>query len=143
MLMNKNTTLAAAAASIPSVKSPEVLPDGHVTFRIDAPKASEVSIQGEWTLQGRGTDGNLERDDQGIWSITVGPLVPDFYTYTFTVDGVRTFDPLNPMVKQGIDNIKNMFLVPGKAAAGGHTWINWRQYLRDLLPRLFRAPGAP
>ena len=21
---------------------------------------------------------------------------------------------------------------------GGHTWINWRLYLRDLLPRLFR-----
>jgi enterochelin esterase family protein len=21
---------------------------------------------------------------------------------------------------------------------GGHTWINWRLYLHDLLPRLFR-----
>ena len=32
--------------------SPEVLPDKRVTFRILAPKASEVTIDGEWMLQG-------------------------------------------------------------------------------------------
>ena len=119
MLMNKKNTYQATASPAPSelLKSPEVVPDGRVTFRIDAPKASEVTIQGEWTLQGRGTDGSLEKDSQGIWSITVGPLVPDFYTYTFTVDGVRTFDPLNPMVKQGLTRLENVFLVPGEAAA--------------------------
>jgi hypothetical protein len=25
-----------------------------------------------------------------------------------------------------------------KVTGGGHTWINWRQYLNDLAPRLFR-----
>jgi enterochelin esterase family protein len=25
-----------------------------------------------------------------------------------------------------------------KITGGGHTWINWRQYLNDLVPRLFR-----
>jgi len=66
--------------------SPEVSPDHRVTFRIYAPKASEVAITGDWISQGRGTGGNLRKDDQGVWSITVGPLVPDFYSYTLTVD---------------------------------------------------------
>lgn len=101
--------------------SPEILPDHRVTFRIYAPKASEVSIDGDWILQGRGTGGPLQKDDQGIWSITVGPLVPDFYTYTLTVDGVPTMDPQNPTIKQGIAGLKNMFLVPGEEAAFADT----------------------
>jgi enterochelin esterase-like enzyme len=24
---------------------------------------------------------------------------------------------------------------------GGHTWINWRRYLNELAPRLFRTAG--
>jgi enterochelin esterase family protein len=30
--------------------------------------------------------------------------------------------------------IKNEVHISG----GGHTWINWRQYLNDLAPKLFR-----
>jgi enterochelin esterase-like enzyme len=101
--------------------SPQVLSDHRVTFRIYAPKASEVSIEGDWITQGRGTGGPLQKDDQGIWSITVGPLVPDFYTYAYTVDGVRTLDPQNPMIKQGISRLENMFLVPGQEAAFADT----------------------
>ena len=87
---------------MPDQNIPQVLPDNRVTFRIYAPKADEVSIEGEWIPQGRGTGGPLQKDDQGVWSITVGPLVPDFYTYTLTVDGVPTIDPQNPTIKQGI-----------------------------------------
>jgi enterochelin esterase family protein len=97
--------------------SPEVLPDHRVTFRIYAPKASEVTLSGDWISQGRGTGGNLEKDDKGVWSITVGPLVPDFYTYAFTVDGVRTIDPKNVLIKQGVTSLDNMFEVPGEEAA--------------------------
>jgi len=113
----------AASAMRPSpaphsdLASPEVLSDCRVTFRIYAPKASEVSIEGDWITQGRGTGGPLQKDDQGIWSITVGPLVPDFYTYMYTVDGVRTIDPQNPTIKQGISRLENMFLVPGEEVA--------------------------
>jgi len=96
--------------------SPEVLPDNRVTFRIYAPKATEVVLDGDWMLQGRGTGGPLQKDNQGIWSITVGPLVPDFYMYTLTVDGVPTIDPQNRAIKQGIAPLKNVFLVPGEEA---------------------------
>ena len=100
-----------------TLKSTEVHPDRTVTFRIYAPKASEVTLAGDWIAQGLGTGGPLAKDDTGVWSITVGPLPADFYSYAFTVDGVRTFDPKNPMIKQGIASVENLFEVPGETAA--------------------------
>jgi enterochelin esterase-like enzyme len=100
-----------------NLKSPEVAPDHKVTFRIYAPKASQVSVSGDWVEQGRGTGGMLAKDEQGVWSITVGPLVPDFYSYTFTVDGIRSIDPKNPTIKQGVTRLESMLEVPGEEAA--------------------------
>jgi enterochelin esterase family protein len=88
-----------------------------VTFRIYAPKASDVTISGDWISQGLGTGGELEKDAQGIWSITVGPLPADVYSYAFTVDGVKTLDPKNAAIKQGIRGVDNMFFLAGEAAA--------------------------
>ena len=67
--------------------------------------------------QGLGKGGSLAKDDKGVWSITEGPLTPDFYSYAFTVDGVRTLDPKNAMIKQGVGTLDNMFFVPGEGAA--------------------------
>jgi enterochelin esterase family protein len=110
---------AARRESTPNdrLKSPEVLPDNRVTFRIYAPKASEVSVSGDWIAQGLGKGGNLSKDEQGVWSITVGPLPPDLYSYTFTVVGVRTIDPKNATIKQGISSLDSVFFLPGKEAA--------------------------
>jgi enterochelin esterase-like enzyme len=92
--------------------SPEIQSDRRVTFRIYAPKASEVTVRGE------GIDpAKLEKDNQGVWSVTVGPLVPNFYSYAFIVDGVRTVDPKNATIKQGIGSVENMFFLPGQEAA--------------------------
>jgi enterochelin esterase family protein len=98
----------------PMIVSPEVLPDHRVTFRIQAPKASEITLRGDW-MEGAASE-KLSKDDKGVWSVTVGPLVPDFYSYTFTVDGVKTLDPRNPMIKQGISGLDNMFFVAGGQA---------------------------
>src|SRR5262245_20417458 len=91
--------------------SPEVSPDHKLTFRIYAPKASEVTVNGDF-----GAAAKLTKDDQGVWSVTVGPLEPDFYSYTLVVDGVRTLDPKNPTIKQGIGSVDNMVFVAGKEA---------------------------
>jgi enterochelin esterase family protein len=48
--------------------------------------------------------------------VTVGPLTPDSYSYAFTVDGVRTLDPVNPTIKQGIASLDNMFFLSGPEA---------------------------
>ena len=47
---------------------------------------------------------------------TVGPLTPDYYSYSFIVNGVRTVNPKNAMIKQGYRSLDSMFLVPGKEA---------------------------
>jgi enterochelin esterase-like enzyme len=93
--------------------SPEVHPDRKVTFRIYAPKASEVVFRGDWM---QGPPVQLTKDDRGVWSATVGPLRPDFYSYVFVVDGVHTLDPKNPTIKQGIARLDNMFFLPGPEA---------------------------
>jgi enterochelin esterase-like enzyme len=94
-----------------SLKSTEVGDDHKVTFRIYAPKATEVSVFGDF-----GQGGKMEKDDQGVWSRTVGPLTPDYYSYTFNVDGVRTIDPKSPMTKPGLGTLDSLFLVPGDEA---------------------------
>jgi enterochelin esterase-like enzyme len=97
-----------------SLKSVEILPELKVTFRIYAPKAAEVTLRGDW-MTGSGNE-KLTRDDKGVWSLTAGPLKPDYYSYAFTVDGVRTLDPKNAEIKQGIASVDSMFFLPGKEA---------------------------
>lgn len=79
------------------VQSPEVLRDGRVTFRLKAPKAESVKLTGD-LLKAREELG-MQRGEEGMWSLTVGPLQPDDYTYRFIVDGVRMLDPSNPRIK--------------------------------------------
>lgn len=94
--------------------SPEILPDNRVTFRISAPEANQVIIIGD--LLENYQPENLVKDDQGVWSVTLGPLVPDVYSYAFYLDGVKVVDPSNPGVKQGIRSTDSMFLLPGAEA---------------------------
>ncbi len=106
------------------LKSPEVLQDNRVVFRIRAPKASEVTVGGDWIAQGRGTGGPLQKDTRGVWSITVGPLVPDVYSYTFNVDGVQTLDPANVQIKVGVASKTNYFVMAGpESAFEAHTSV--------------------
>jgi enterochelin esterase family protein len=48
---------------------------------------------------------NLVRNDTGLWVTTLGPLPPEFYGYTFLVDGVTILDPSNPQIKR--DGVRN------------------------------------
>jgi enterochelin esterase family protein len=86
------------------VVSPDVEPDGHVTFRLRAPEAKEVTLRGEWVVDG-GIDVSppvaMTRDDAGVWSVRVGPLPREVLSYYFTIDGVGVADPENPLVKFG------------------------------------------
>ena len=95
--------------------SPEVAADHKVTFRIYAPRASEVAVRGDW-IDGYGSL-PLQKNEKGVWWVTTEPLTPDFYSYSFTVDGVRTIDPKNALIKQGVNSLDNMLFVPGEEAA--------------------------
>jgi len=127
---------AAAFAQAPRVDtlvSPEVQPDRRVTFRVRAPKASEVSLFGDWMMPG--TQQAMMRDDQGVWSITTRPLEPGLAIYTFTVDGVTTPDPVNPRIKLRARTSASLVDVPGhppelweaRDVPHGAVEVNWEK----------------
>ena len=76
----------------PFVVSPQVLPDKKVTFRYLAPSAKDVKLGGS---QFGAVQVPMKKDSLGIWSVTVGPVRPDIYPYSFIVDGVTVMDPAN------------------------------------------------
>ena len=98
-----------------TLRSPNVLVDKRVVIQIYAPKASEVTVSGDFPVASKPIA--LTKNEHGVWKVTLGPLPPDYYTYTLTVDGVRTMDPKNPFIKQGINSIENMMAVPGAETA--------------------------
>jgi enterochelin esterase-like enzyme len=81
----------------PAVVSPEVGADRTITLRYLAPNATQVTASGE--LDGKPHP--MTKGDDGIWSVTIGPLAPDIYTYSFNVDGVVALDPRNVNTKYG------------------------------------------
>jgi len=93
---NPYRTGASRGVAREVIVSPEVHPDRRITFRIPAPKASEVTLS-----FGASEPQPLSRDDGGLWSITIGPVEPEIYNYRFTVDGLRVLDGANPNVKTG------------------------------------------
>jgi len=109
---------AAAPAARPAFRmpvrivSPEILPDNKVTFRLYSKDASKVTVSGEWQA-GPGGGGELVRNDTGLFSLTVGPLKPELYGYTLTIDGVRTIDPNNVQVRRDGSTYQSYFIIPG------------------------------
>jgi enterochelin esterase family protein len=93
--------------------SPEVRPDRTVTFRLRAPKASEATVTGEWMPDFPSNKTALNKGSDGVWSVTVGPLVPNIYLYSFTVDGMTIADPVNPSIKLRARTSASLVLVPG------------------------------
>jgi len=65
------TTVSARQQA--NVQSPEIGADRRVTFRLNAPKAQEVTLTGEF-LKG-GTP--LVKDARGVWTVTIGPIEPE------------------------------------------------------------------
>jgi enterochelin esterase-like enzyme len=97
-------------------RSPEISADGKVTFRLSAPKANEVLVHnssGGWCVWPEGADVAMKKDDQGVWSVTIGPLKPEFYTYTIVVDGVQALDPSNPMISRDGSNYSSALRMTG------------------------------
>jgi enterochelin esterase-like enzyme len=96
----------------PPKTGPDVHADGSVTFRFRAPNAKEVFLSREGT-----TKIAMEKDEKGVWSVTTAPLEPDYYGYTYSVDGVGTVDPVNPLMKPNLLSLSSMVHVPGAATA--------------------------
>jgi enterochelin esterase-like enzyme len=100
-------TTPSARASAETVISPEVHTDRTVTFRLNAPSATGVVVRCEWN------EWSMQKDGQGVWSVTTEPLDPDIYSYSFLVDGLHINDPSNPFLKHNLVETESQVHVPG------------------------------
>ena len=96
--------------ALPRLVSPEVKPDNTVTFRLRAPNATEVTLSGDWP---DGRNVKMVKDNDGVWSATVGPLTPELWGYSYSVNGVSTLDPGNANIRRDGTRYANIFFVDG------------------------------
>jgi len=106
-------------AAPPPIISAEVKTDRTVTFRLRAPEATDVKVGGDFTQGAQA----MTKGEDGVWSVTLGPLNPAIYSYTFRVNGVGVLDPVNPMIQLGERGSSSMFHVKGDAPAP-YDWQN-------------------
>jgi enterochelin esterase-like enzyme len=84
----------SAASNLPGAEYPRVHADSRVTFRISAPNAKKVQVVPGGSDNGLGQGPfDMQRDDKGVWTATIGPVVPGFHYYWLLVDGFACNDP--------------------------------------------------
>jgi enterochelin esterase-like enzyme len=101
---------AGRGSAVPHPVSPEIHPDHTVTFRLFAPKANAVTLNGSWE---GARDIKMTRDDSGIWSVTAGPLGAQLWGYWYLVDGVKALDPSNGETQRDGSRIDNLLMISG------------------------------
>jgi len=127
--------------------SPQVHTDGWVTFNILAPRAREVLL----TVINIPDTLAMTREEGGVWSITIGPLEPEIWEYSFIVDGVTAIDTQNAWVKDEPQPMMSMVEIPGETPAFydivdvPHGVVTIHTFLSPVLgiPRTFRVYIPP
>jgi enterochelin esterase-like enzyme len=100
----------AGMQALPRLVSPDVRPDHTVTFRLRAPNATDVTLNGDWP---EGRNVKMVKDNDGVWTATVGPLTPELWGYTYSVNGVSMLDPSNANIRRDGTRYANIFFIDG------------------------------
>jgi len=102
LLLSLGRLAGAQPPGGPTVVSPQVNADNTVTFRLLAPAAKDVKLNAQFEK----APVAMTKDAQGVWSVTTGPVKPDMYPYSFTVDGISVADPKNSAIfpNEGFQN---------------------------------------
>jgi enterochelin esterase-like enzyme len=111
---------ATARAAAP-VRSPEIAPEGTVTFRLSAPNATSVLVRntsGGFADWPGGNEVTMTKGDNGVWSATIGPLKPEYYVYVFVVDGAQALDPQNIFHVRDGQRYGNALRIAGEFTSG-------------------------
>jgi enterochelin esterase family protein len=91
------------------VRSPDVHADRTITFRYRDALAHQAAV----AIDVNGATLPMEKDADGVWSVTTPPMPPEIYIYHFAVDGITRADASNPQVVHSLSNLSNMVEVPG------------------------------
>lgn len=107
-----------------AVVSPQINDNKTVTFRIAAPKAIKVQVTGDFLpTQPMDTPfgkfdapgvADLTEGKDGVWEYTTPePVKPEFYNYTFIVDGQKMVDPSNVFINRDVASLTSILYVDG------------------------------
>ncbi|MCI6524077.1 MAG: alpha/beta hydrolase-fold protein, partial [Parabacteroides sp.] len=120
-LLAMNVWAQQALFSGNDIVSPEVHPDGTVTFRLYAPKAVKVELTGDFLPQVKVQSPmgvveqpgyvTLKEEKGGLWTYTSEKLADELYSYKFRVDGMDYLDPSNVYMCRDIASYTNIFIV--------------------------------
>lgn len=75
-----------AETNVPGGEYPRVDSENRAIFRVEAPDADNVQLD-------LGEVYDMEKTDDGIWTVTTKPLDPGFHYYYLMIDGFRFSDP--------------------------------------------------
>ncbi|MFW9596362.1 MAG: esterase [Paludibacter sp.] len=78
----------------PVIVSPELGAGNSVTFRFSAKNAKEVLLEAQFLKDKL----PMQKDEAGVWSVTVNSIKPDIYPYCFWVDNTQVNDPNNTAI---------------------------------------------
>jgi enterochelin esterase family protein len=93
----------------PAISSPDVHPDHSVTFRYYSRSAQRVYVSGEFLK----APVKMNKDTSGLWSVTVPPVTPEIYPYSFWVDSVQIADPNNTYIFANERFKRSLLEIPG------------------------------
>jgi len=91
MLLMLPLAVAAQGPRAQPFESPVVHADRTVTFNLSAPKANQVMLSAQCLKQAQA----MQKNEAGVWTLTIGPVDPNIYPYNFVVDGLSVSDPKN------------------------------------------------
>jgi enterochelin esterase family protein len=76
----------------PPAMAVEVRSDRSISFRVIAPKVSELQLRfgsSPAVTAGPPPTYPMTRADDGTWTVSIGPVEPEIYTYSFVVEGLN------------------------------------------------------
>ncbi len=94
--MSKHSSTAYPDSRSPFLPEPEVDAERRATFRVHAPNAREVKIINQSDAEAMGAEEyELEKGDDGVWTVTTEPCRPGLHYYKLSIDGFECADPRN------------------------------------------------
>ena len=144
---------SSPAALVPApATSPVIHPDNSVTFDLQMPHAEHVELQVEGFAKPFVMTQVANAPEPGHWTYTVPPLAPEYYSYSFLVDGTNVIDPHNVLLKPSAFRVQSLFLVPGhppapwEVADVPHGVVSHHQYTSPIVKRtgsyyVYTPPG--
>jgi enterochelin esterase-like enzyme len=138
--------IASTQGVVPKpLQTHQVNADDTITFRLSAPAAKTVLLSSDAVGK---KPVPMTQDADGIWSMTTQVLAPEFYGYTFIVDGAAQLDPHNgsvrPSVLMGssVVEVPGMSLQPWDRAAISHGRVDHHVYTTNVAKNLPQNQSA-